>query len=605
MVTARRRSGRVRAMGLLADRLGALRRLAEDARWKVETVARVGKKLGVHREVRWPGAQLLAREIAHGRGNASMLFRFQAANDPTRTALVQAGLPGLKEPGAAEARRLSYAQADELADRLALALAHRGVGRGSAVLVMLKNRIELFVVGLAASRAGASTVTVSWRSTVPELAYLARHSGAEAVFFDADIAATLREAAGVLVDIPRRNFIAVGGEVPGFPSLDDLVEVERAAAVGASGASGASGAPDVSQEAALVMYTSGTTGKPKGAVRKLQRSALPAAFAFFEQTPLQLGEVHLAVTPLYHATAAGFCNMTFLLGGTVVVLAEFRPEAFLDAVERFRVTSTAMVPTMIHRLVEHAREAKETRETSSTRARTSSLRAVFSGGAPLGAQLALDAMDVLGDKLYNFYGATETGIVTLASPADLRAAPGTIGRGVPGNHVRLVDERGRDVPEGQVGELYVRNASLVEGYHDDADATRQSMLGDHFSVGDLARRDAAGRYFIEGRKRDMIISGGVNVYPAEVEAAIEAHPAVAEVAVVGVPDREWGERVRAFVVKRAGGELTEEALLAHCRARLSGPKVPRDFAFVDGLPRNPTGKILKRELRSMVVGSTS
>jgi fatty-acyl-CoA synthase len=573
-------------MGLLEKRLAEVRRLAAEARWKVETLARVGAKLGIHKEIGWAGARLLAREIAHGRGNASMLFRYQAVNDPTRTALVQAGLPGRKEAGAAEARRLSYAEADSLADRLALALVHRGVGRGSAVMVLLKNRVEFFVVGLAASRAGASTVTVSWRSTVPELAYLARHSGAEAVFFDADIADTIREAATVLVDIPRRNFIAVGGDVPGFPSLDEVVAAERGQLV------------DVSHEAALVMYTSGTTGKPKGAVRKLQRSVLPSAFAFFELTPLHLGEIHLATTPLYHATAAGFCNMAFLLGGTVVVLADYRPETFLDAVERFRITSTAMVPTMIHRLVEHGAEAVRARDTST-------LAAMFSGGAPLGGQLAIDAMDLLGDKIWNFYGATETGIVTMASPADLRAAPGTIGPVVPGNHIRLVDERGHDVRDGEVGELYARNGTTVEGYHADPDATRQSMLGAYFSVGDLARRDAGGRYHIEGRKRDMIISGGVNVYPAEVEAVIEAHPAVGEVAVVGVPDREWGERVRAFVVKRPGQELTEEDLRAHCKERLAGPKVPRDFVLVDGLPRNPTGKILKRELRSMVVPSAS
>ena len=572
-------------MGLFDDRWAELRRLGQDARWKVETIGRVGKKLGVHRTMTWPGARLMARELSRGRGNMSMLFRLRAVNDPHRAALIQAGLPGRKEAGAEEARRLSYAEANELADRLALALARRGVGRGSAVLVLLKNRIELFVVGLAASRAGAATVNVSWRSTVPELEYLARHSGAEAVFFDADLAETVREAAKLLVDVPRRNFISVGGAAPGFPSLEELAAAER-------------GVPDdISNEGALVMYTSGTTGKPKGAVRKLQTGVLPAAFAFFEQTPMKLGEVHLAVTPLYHATAAGFCNMTFLLGGTVVVLAEFRPEAFLDAVERFRVTSTAMVPTMIHRVVEGGAEAVRARDTSS-------LQAIFSGGAPLGGQLALDAMDVLGDKIYNFYGATETGIVTLASPADLRAAPGTIGRAVPGNDIRLVDDRGNDVPEGQVGELYARNGTLVEGYHADPDATRQSMLGGYFSVGDLARRDAAGRYHIEGRKRDMVISGGVNVYPAEVEAAIEAHPDVAEVAVVGIPDREWGERVRAFVVLRAGHAASAEALGAHCRARLAGPKVPRDFVFVESLPRNPTGKILKRELRSMVVGST-
>jgi fatty-acyl-CoA synthase len=206
-------------------------------------------------------------------------------------------------------------------------------------------------------------------------------------------------------------------------------------------------------------------------------------------------------------------------------------------------------------------------------------------------------MDYFGDVLFNCYGATELALVTMAKPEDLRAAPGTIGKALPGNEVRLLDDGGREVAVGEVGELYARNKMLVAGYHNDAEATRSSMRDGFFSVGDLARRDSEGRFFIEGRKRDMIISGGVNVYPAEVEAAIEGHPAVAEVAVVGVEDAEWGERVRAFVVRRTGTTLDEGLLKVWCRERLAGPKVPRDFVFLDSLPRNPTGKVLKRELR--------
>jgi fatty-acyl-CoA synthase len=565
------------------QRLEEILRASHDARWRVTTVTRVGRKLGVHKAIRWPGAARLLRELSRGKVNASTGFRFQAANAPDRTALVQAGLPGRKERGVAEARRLSYGELDRLADRIAAALVRRGIGRGSAALVMLKNRIEHFVLGLGIARSGAAHVTVSWRSTVPELTYLARHSGAEAVFFDADVAETIREAAPLLRDIPRRNFVSVGGEMAGFPSLDELTAADHGHTADESG------------EASLVMYTSGTTGKPKGAVRKLAGGALAAAYAFFEQTPLGLDEVHLTVCPVYHATATGFSTFTFLLGGTVVVLADFRPEGFLEAVERYRITSTALVPTMIHRLVELGPEALRARDLAS-------LRAIFSGGAQLPGTLAIEAMDALGDRIYNFYGATETGIVTVATPADLRAAPGTIGRAIPGTDIRLVDELGRDVPEGAVGELYARNAMMVEGYHADAEATRSSMLDGYFSVGDLARRDHLGRLHIEGRKRDMIISGGVNVYPAEVEAAVEAHPAVAEVAVVGAPDREWGERVRAFVVRRPGRDVSADELQAHCRARLSGPKVPRDFVFLEALPRNPTGKVLKRELQAMNTG---
>jgi fatty-acyl-CoA synthase len=201
--------------------------------------------------------------------------------------------------------------------------------------------------------------------------------------------------------------------------------------------------------------------------------------------------------------------------------------------------------------------------------------------------------------LFNFSGATETGLVTLAKPADLRAAPGTIGKALPGNEIRLLGEDRRDVKPGEVGELYVKNKMLVAGYHDDEAATEQSMIDGFFSVGDLARRDVSGHFFIEGRKRDMVISGGVNVYPAEVEGVLEQHPDIAEVAVIGVPDREWGERVRAFVVKKSGSTLDEGVLKTYARERLAGPKVPRDYVFIDALPRNPTGKVLKRDLREM------
>jgi acyl-CoA synthetase (AMP-forming)/AMP-acid ligase II len=271
---------------------------------------------------------------------------------------------------------------------------------------------------------------------------------------------------------------------------------------------------------------------------------------------------------------------------------EFKAEPFLQMVDRYAITTTAMVPTMLHRVLElpPATRAKYDART---------LRAVFSGGAPLPAPVATEFMDTFGDVLFNFYGATETGLVTLAKPADLREAPGTIGKALPGNDIRLVGDDGRDVGPGEVGELYVKNQLLVAGYHDDPEATAQSMREGFFSVGDLARRDVSGHYFIEGRKRDMVISGGVNVYPAEVEGVLEQHPDVAEVAVVGVPDREWGERVRAFVVRKAGSSVDEGDLKIFARERLAGPKVPRDFVFLEALPRNPTGKVLKRDLRDL------
>ncbi len=355
---------------------------------------------------------------------------------------------------------------------------------------------------------------------------------------------------------------------------DAAPRVERGAAAGA----------------AVVVYTSGTTGKPKGAVRKFPKDALFGALSFIAETPMRTDDVHLVACPLYHSTAFAFVGLTGILGATSVLMDEFKPEAFLEYVERFGVTTTAVVPTMLHRVLSLGPDKLGAHDTRT-------LRVIFSGGAPLSASLALDVMDRFGDIVFNFYGATETGLVTLAKPSDLRAAPGTIGRVVPGNEVRLLDDRGGDVPEGEVGELFARSKLLAAGYHDDPESTRACMRDGFLSVGDLARRDREGRYFLEGRKRDMIISGGVNVYPAEVEAVLDAHPGIAEAAVVGIEDAEWGERVRAFVVLAPGAALDEQGVKAWCRERLAGPKLPRDVVFVDALPRNPTGKVIKRELR--------
>lgn len=559
----------------LRARLLDARRNAGAAVWRLRTTARVAAATGIARNARAPGLTALAREAARGRLTASTIFRYHAANTPHAAALV--GPAGAH--GAIEDRVYSWFEVNDTIDRVAAGLQSRGVRRGDAVLVALRNRPEFILLQAAIGRLGAAAVSVSWRSTPHEIEYIASHSQARALVFDAAIEATIAKAMPLLRGIDPRNAFSVGGDVAGFPVWRELLRAGDRY-------------DEAADEAAVVMYTSGTTGKPKGAVRKFQREALAHVLSFIEQTPMAAGEVHLAVCPLYHATAFGFTSLTYILGGKVVVLGEFKPEAFLEAIERHRITTTAVVPTMLHRLLELGPERIR-------RYDTSSLKVVFTGGAPLSATLARDVLDTLGDKLYNFYGATETGLVTLAGPDDLRASPGTIGRAVPGQEIRLLDDEGRDVPEGAVGELFTRSELLVAGYHADDAATRGSMRDGHFSVGDLARRDARGCYHIEGRKRDMIITGGVNVYPAEIEAVLDAHPAVLEAAVVGIPDREWGERVRAYVVLRPGATAAPEDLAAHCAERVARTKIPRDIRLVDHLPRNPTGKVLKRELRDM------
>jgi fatty-acyl-CoA synthase len=230
---------------------------------------------------------------------------------------------------------------------------------------------------------------------------------------------------------------------------------------------------------------------------------------------------------------------------------------------------------------------------------TSSLRWVMSGAAPLTTDAARRFMERFGPILWNFYGATETGLVTLAGPHDHVTHPGTIGKKLRGNEIRLLDDAGHQVQVGQVGELYARNPTLISGYHGNEDATRSSQRDGFFSVGDVGRLDGEGYYYLESRKHDMVISGGVNIYPREIEDHLSSHPAILEAAVIGMPDPEWGETLRAFIVLRNGAALTEAEVVTYCREGLADYKKPRKVTFMKELPRNPTGKVLKRELREL------
>jgi len=262
----------------------------------------------------------------------------------------------------------------------------------------------------------------------------------------------------------------------------------------------------------------------------------------------------------------------------------------LRTIERERVTSSMMVPTMYARIVNLPSQTLRKYDTSS-------LKWLMSGAAPLPTQLAGRIEEVLGPILYNFYGATETGYVTLALPGEHTARPGTIGRALAGTEIRLLDEAGHDVPAGEVGELWVRSSMLVDGYYRNQEATEKSRREGFFTVGDLARRDADGYYYLADRKIDMVISGGVNIYPLEIEQHLLKHPAVLDCAVIGVPDAEWGESLCAFVVLRPRASATADELRAWVKGELADYKKPKHVLFTDVLPRTPTGKVLKRELR--------
>jgi fatty-acyl-CoA synthase len=298
----------------------------------------------------------------------------------------------------------------------------------------------------------------------------------------------------------------------------------------------------------------------------------------------------MLAAPLFHAWGLSMFGMGLSLGASFVLHRRFDPEATLAAIEEHRCEALIVVPVMLQRILELPEEIRG-------RYGTSSLRVVAASGSALPGDLANRWMDAFGDNLYNIYGSTEVANATIATPADMRGAPGTAGKPPRGTVVKLLDEHGVEVPQGETGRIFVGNSMLFEGYTGGGDKDR---IGALMSSGDVGRFDEAGRLFVEGRDDDMIVSGGENVFPKEVEDLLSRHPGVVEAACLGVPDEQFGQRLHAFVVKRAGADVTEDELKAYVRENLARFKIPREVTFVDELPRNATGKILKRALAERV-----
>ncbi len=518
------------------------------------------------------GARLAIDALAHKRGVGLGVVHAHAATDPLRPAVVSGEL------------RLSYGELEARINRLTHALHALGVRTGDRVGLFLCNGHEYLELHLALSCLGAVGVQIGYRSRADEVAYIVSDASCKALFFHPALAPVVEEVVSRgQSDRKITHASAISTRpVSGFSHYEALLATGRADTPRTAEGDAWGG---------LMIYTSGTTGRGKGARRDFRKMGLSSVLGLLDQLPLRRDERHLVACPMYHSLAPMFAVPVVAVGGCLVIVEHFDAEATLATMARERVTSTAMVPTMLNRIVSLPDEVRFRHDTSA-------LRFIMSGAAPLPTELAGRVEDLFGPVLYNVYGATETGLVTLALPGEHTARPGTIGRAIPGNSIRLLDEAGREVPEGEVGELYVQNGMLMDGYHGDANATDAATRDGHISVGDLARRDADGYYFIADRKIDLVISGGVNIYPFEIEQRLHQHPAVREAAVAGVPDDEWGETLVAWVALREGQTVTAEALIEFVRAELADYKRPRRVFFVDELPRNPTGKVLKRELRA-------
>jgi fatty-acyl-CoA synthase len=547
----------------LPTRLKRFRKTVELARSAVKLFNSTGLRQAVGPRV----AVRMAMDAGRGVRGTLAIIHFHAVADALRPAVVSGET------------RLNYGELEQRINQLTHGLRRLGVGAGDRVALFVHNSFEHIELSAAAQVLGATTVQVGYRLKGPEVAYILDNAAVRALVFHGDLAPSVEDALKEC-KLQRASCVAIGG-ASGFASYDELVAGGDASAPARVPGGGVGG---------VMVYTSGTTGRQKGATRDFRRMGLEPILNFIKQFPLKRDERHLVVCPLYHSAAPAFVSMVMSVGGCCVILPQFEPEEVLRTIQRERITSSMMVPTMYARLVALPPETLRKYDTSS-------LRWLMSGAAPLPTDLARRVEDAFGPILYNFYGATETGTVTIALPGEHTARPGTIGRAIGGNDIRLLDGNGHEVPVGQVGELYVRNSMLMDGYFGNQkatdDATKQGMI----SVGDLAWRDGDGYYYLADRKTDMVISGGVNIYPWEIEQRLHEHPSVHDVAVVGVPDAEWGESLAAFVVLNAGKTAEPEELRRWVQETLADYKRPKKFYFVDALPRNPTGKILKRELK--------
>jgi len=517
-----------------------------------------------------------------------LALMFHAAANPDKEAVVEYGEHGV--------RRLTWGELDATINRLAGALVARGVGgKGGRVALMLPNGVEYLIAQQALARIGGTAVQIGYRSKPAEIAYILNNAEPKATIVH-----------GQFLDAMRAGRAEAGGK--GGPMLVVGADDSRLASSANPFTEGdatdwdralAASSPEVPDRekiaggdgGGVIVYTSGTTGKPKGANRSWKKTGFESVADMILQVGMNADDRHLVVCPLYHSAAPAFVAIMMSLGATCVLMNHFEPEACLSIIQKERITCSMMVPTMFVRITNLPKETLAKYDTSS-------LRWVMSGAAPLSTDAARRFMEQFGPKLWNFYGATETGLVTLAGPTDHLARPGTIGRAMRGNEIRLLDDAGVEVPQGEIGELYARNSTLISGYHKNDEATQKSQREGFFSVGDMGRVDADGYYYLESRKHDMVISGGVNIYPREIEDHLMTHPAILEAAVIGLPDPEWGETLAAFVVLREGQVITGTQVAEYCRTHLADFKRPRHVTFLPELPRNPTGKVLKRELRT-------
>jgi len=496
-----------------------------------------------------------------------------AQSDPSKLALA-----------APDGKEWTRGELFALQNQISNGLRALGLKRGDAVAIAMPNCAEFFATNLACAQSGWYLVPINWHLAPAEIAYIVQDSEAKAFIAHERVAETASAAADSLGFPPASRFSI--GRVPGFRPFAELVR-------------GQPTTPPPERSAGAVMnYTSGTTGKPKGVRRPLAPidpdtvATLFTGFLSMFGIKPEDGNVHIVGSPLYHTAVLVFASSSMHFGHPVVLMEKWTPEDCLRLIEKYRVTTSHMVPTQFHRMLALPEPVRSKYDCSST-------RTMVHAAAPCPPDVKRRMLDWWGDSIFEYYAATEGG-GTLVTPQEWRKFPGTVGKAWPGADIKIYDDEGKELPVGQQGTVYMRLGQADFEYHKDSEKTRKNRIGNYFTVGDVGYLNDEGYLFLCDRKIDMIISGGANIYPAEIENVLLTHPKVGDVAVFGIPDEDWGEQVKAVIEPAAGAEpgpaLAQE-ILAFCADKLAKFKTPKTIDFLPELPRDPNGKLYKRKLR--------
>jgi fatty-acyl-CoA synthase len=504
-------------------------------------------------------------------GELGMIPALNARRAPNRAAVID------------DEGTLSFKELDDAANAVANGLRVMGVRDGDGVAILARNHRWFLVANYGCARVGARMIMLNSEFSGPQIKDVSEREGAKLIIYDDEYTEAVKQA-----DPPLGKLRALGSnpdsEEPSGSTDETMAELIAR--------SSSAPAPKVTKRASIIILTSGTTGTPKGANRATPATLAPIG-GILSHVPFKAGEVTSLPSPMFHALGYLHATLAMFFGSTLVLRRRFKPATVLEDMEKHKVTALIVVPVMLSRIVD---QLEKTEAESGSKPDHSSLRIVFVSGSQLGADLANRALKDLGPVIYNMYGSTEIAFATIARPKDLEYDPSTVGPVVTGVKVKIFDDNGHELPQGQVGRIFVGNAFPFEGY---TGGGGKQIINGLLSSGDVGYFDEHGLLYVSGRDDEMIVSGGENVFPGEVEDLISGHADVLEATALGVEDKEWGQRLRAFVVKKPGADVDEDAIKLYVKEHLARYKVPREVTFLDELPRNPTGKILKRELREM------